>query len=97
MARTDHYAILLAINLYPGLRDLGGPENDIQEFAKCGAVLKQAPMPRSLTGRADIPRHGGRSALRQKTGGSPSSSLLITARKEVDAELESSPRQVLSA
>lgn len=33
MAHADHYAILLAINNYPGLRDLGGPENDIAAFA----------------------------------------------------------------
>jgi len=32
MARADHYAILLAINYYPGLRDLCGPENDIGAF-----------------------------------------------------------------
>jgi len=33
MALQDHHAVLLAINLYPGLRDLGGPENDIKAFA----------------------------------------------------------------
>jgi len=33
MANTDHYAILLAINIYPGLRNLEGPENDIAAFA----------------------------------------------------------------
>lgn len=33
MALNDHYAVLLAINLYPGLRNLGGPENDIAAFA----------------------------------------------------------------
>lgn len=33
MARTDHYAILLAINNYPGLRNLAGPENDVAAFA----------------------------------------------------------------
>jgi hypothetical protein len=32
VAHTDHYAILLAINYYPGLRNLGGPENDIAAF-----------------------------------------------------------------
>jgi len=30
----DHYAILLAINYYPGLRNLDGPANDIEAFAK---------------------------------------------------------------
>jgi len=33
MPLQDHYAVLLAINLYPGLRNLGGPENDIDAFA----------------------------------------------------------------
>jgi hypothetical protein len=33
MALNDHYAVLLAINLYPGLRNLEGPENDIDAFA----------------------------------------------------------------
>ena len=32
MAHADHYAILLAINYYPGLRNLDGPENDIAAF-----------------------------------------------------------------
>lgn len=32
MAHADHYAILIAINYYPGLHDLGGPENDIEAF-----------------------------------------------------------------
>ena len=31
---TDHFAILLAINHYPGLNDLGGPLNDAAEFEK---------------------------------------------------------------
>ena len=30
--QIDHYAILLAINYYPGLRNLGGPENDVAAF-----------------------------------------------------------------
>jgi hypothetical protein len=34
MALNDHYAVLLGINLYPGLRNLGGPENDIEAFAE---------------------------------------------------------------
>ena len=34
MARTDHYAVLLAINYYPGLRNLDGPENDIEAFER---------------------------------------------------------------
>jgi hypothetical protein len=34
MARADHYAILLAINYYPGLRNLEGPENDIGAFER---------------------------------------------------------------
>lgn len=34
MARPDHYAILVAINYYPGLSDLAGPENDIAAFEK---------------------------------------------------------------
>ncbi len=29
---ADHYAILVAINDYPGLSDLAGPENDAEEF-----------------------------------------------------------------
>ena len=34
MALADHYAVLLAINRYPGLRNLEGPENDITAFAE---------------------------------------------------------------
>ena len=34
MSRLDHYAILVAINRYPGLSDLAGPENDANEFFK---------------------------------------------------------------
>lgn len=32
MAKLDHYAILVAINQYPGLTNLAGPENDANEF-----------------------------------------------------------------
>jgi len=32
MAFNDHFAVLLGINLYPGLRNLDGPENDIDAF-----------------------------------------------------------------
>jgi hypothetical protein len=32
--RDNHYAILVAINRYPGLSDLNGPENDALEFRK---------------------------------------------------------------
>ena len=31
---SDHYAILVAINRYPGIKNLYGPENDAAEFAK---------------------------------------------------------------
>ncbi|MBX7134719.1 MAG: caspase family protein [Fimbriimonadaceae bacterium] len=34
MAKSDHYAILVAINRYPGLTDLAGPENDANEFLR---------------------------------------------------------------
>ena len=34
MSKLDHYAILVAINRYPGLSDLSGPENDANEFFK---------------------------------------------------------------
>lgn len=32
MAKLDHYAILVAINRYPGLTNLAGPENDADNF-----------------------------------------------------------------
>lgn len=32
MPKLDHYAILVAINHYPGLTNLAGPENDANEF-----------------------------------------------------------------
>lgn len=32
--RRDHYAILVAINWYPGIGPLKGPENDAEEFKK---------------------------------------------------------------
>jgi Caspase domain len=32
MPRADHYAVLLAINYYPAIGDLNGPENDIEAF-----------------------------------------------------------------
>lgn len=34
MPRFDHYALLVAINTYPGLTNLAGPENDAAEFAR---------------------------------------------------------------
>lgn len=34
MAKLDHYAILVAINHYPGLTNLAGPENDANEFLR---------------------------------------------------------------
>lgn len=33
MDTTTHYALLVAINLYPGLSNLAGPENDAEAFA----------------------------------------------------------------
>lgn len=34
MDTKSHYALLVAINRYPGLSDLAGPENDATEFAR---------------------------------------------------------------
>jgi hypothetical protein len=50
----------------------------------------------SLTVGAGIPPLWRARRAPEKTGGSPPTSLLITARKEVDIELGPSPRQALS-